>query len=249
MTGVGFAFYYPAYSAWLPALAPNSRLQAVNGFKGMVRPSAQALGPAVAGAVVASFSAGAALVLAAVFALGGRLALMTVPLTPVRRDLDGGAGCGPGRRRAGRPARGLRIHGPDAVAAGDAALRIPDDPRDHGAAQVLVPFLVKDRLGGGPSDHAMVLIAFGVGGAVGSLAMASVGCRGGTDHDDPDAGPRPPALRRDGDGDRGMDDRGVGVRGGREFPAIVIWGTLLQRRVRRTCWAGSPRWTSSCRSA
>jgi predicted MFS family arabinose efflux permease len=37
-----------------------------------------------------------------------------------------------------------------------------------------VPFLVKDRLGGGPGDHALVLAAFGIGGAIGSLAMASV---------------------------------------------------------------------------
>jgi MFS family permease len=43
-----------------------------------------------------------------------------------------------------------------------------------GPFEVLVPFLIKDRLGGGPSDHAMVLIAFGVGGAVGSFAMAAV---------------------------------------------------------------------------
>jgi MFS family permease len=43
-----------------------------------------------------------------------------------------------------------------------------------GPLEVLVPFLVKDRLGGGPADHAWVLAAFGVGGAVGSLAMASL---------------------------------------------------------------------------
>ena len=42
-----------------------------------------------------------------------------------------------------------------------------------GPFEVLIPFLVKDRLGGGPGDHAMVMAAFGIGGAVGSLAMAS----------------------------------------------------------------------------
>ena len=30
---------------------------------------------------------------------------------------------------------------------------------------------------------------------------------------------------------------------------MVIWGTLLQRGSRRTCWVGSPRSTSSSRSA
>ncbi len=42
-----------------------------------------------------------------------------------------------------------------------------------GPLEVLIPFLIKDHLGGGPRDHAWVLAAFGIGGAVGSLAMAS----------------------------------------------------------------------------
>ena len=87
-TGVGMAFYYPAYSAWLPSLVDEADLQAVNGFEGMVRPTlGQALGPGVAGVVVGAFSAGAAVSVAAVLALGGLLALTRVPLTPVRRDL------------------------------------------------------------------------------------------------------------------------------------------------------------------
>jgi len=36
--GMGMAFYYNAYSAWLPAIVPASDLLAVNGFEGMVRP-------------------------------------------------------------------------------------------------------------------------------------------------------------------------------------------------------------------
>jgi MFS family permease len=43
-----------------------------------------------------------------------------------------------------------------------------------GPLEVLIPFVIKDRLGGGPGDHAWVLAAFGIGGAVGSLAMASL---------------------------------------------------------------------------
>ncbi len=43
-----------------------------------------------------------------------------------------------------------------------------------GPLEVLIPFLVKDRLGGGPDDHSYVLAAFGIGGALGSLVMASV---------------------------------------------------------------------------
>ena len=175
MTGVGFAFYYPAYSAWLPALVPDSDLQAVNGFEGMVRPSIQqALGPAVAGAVVATFSAGAALTLAAVFALGGLLALATVPLTPVRRSLDLDAATDPVGAALADIREGFiyMVRTPWLLAtllfASLMILAI------MGPLEVLVPFLIKDRLGGGPRDHALVLAAFGIGGAIGSLVMASV---------------------------------------------------------------------------
>lgn len=58
VAGMGMAFYYPAYSAWLPALVPESDLMAVNGFEGMVRPTiGQAIGAGVAGAAVGLASA------------------------------------------------------------------------------------------------------------------------------------------------------------------------------------------------
>lgn len=102
-----------------------------------------------------------------------------------------------------------------------------------GPMEVLVPFLMKDRLGGGPGSHAMVLAAFGIGGAVGSLAMASVrmprryltvmimawgvGCL-----------PFVAIGRATGIGQVVASAFVLGVL----FSApMVIWGTLLQRRV------------------
>src|SRR6478609_1277295 len=91
LIGTAMAFYYPAYSAWLPALVPEEDLLQVNGFEGMIRPTiGQALGPAVAGVVVGIASPGAALTVAALSSLGGLVALSTVPLTPVRRAADHG---------------------------------------------------------------------------------------------------------------------------------------------------------------
>ena len=177
VTGAGMAFYYPAYSAWLPALVPESDLQAVNGFEGMVRPTVgQALGPAVAGAVVASVSAGAAVLVAAVISACALLALTQVPLTPVRRDPAPPASTAVGPVASAvadlREGFGYMMRTPWLLATlVFASLMILVM---MGPFEVLVPFLIKDRLGGGPSDHAMVLIAFGVGGAVGSFAMAAV---------------------------------------------------------------------------
>ena len=175
-TGMGMAFYYPAYSAWLPALVPEADLMAVNGFEGMVRPTVgQAVGPAVAGAVVGAVSSGAAISVAAAASLLGLLALSSVPLTPVRRDFEA-----EGERRNPvlsalvdvREGFGYMVRTPWLLATLlFASLMILVA---MGPLEVLVPFLVKDRLGGGPDDHAWVLAAFGVGGAVGSLVMASV---------------------------------------------------------------------------
>lgn len=43
-----------------------------------------------------------------------------------------------------------------------------------GPFEVLVPFAIKDHAGGGAEQHALVLAAFGIGGAVGSLVIASL---------------------------------------------------------------------------
>lgn len=96
-----------------------------------------------------------------------------------------------------------------------------------------MPFSIKDQAGGGPREHAYVLAAFGIGGAIGSLVVASfrlprryltvmnllwgVGCI--------------PLVVY------GLSSRvwvmvAAGFVMGALFQgAMVIWGTLLQRRV------------------
>ncbi len=102
-----------------------------------------------------------------------------------------------------------------------------------GPFEVLVPFVVKDQLGGDAGDHAMVLAAFGIGGAIGSMVQASL-----------------PMPRRYltymnltfGAGCVPMVLMGIApsvwVLVGCSFllgvlfcAPMVIWGTLLQRRV------------------
>jgi MFS family permease len=233
-TGMGMAFYYPAYSAWLPALVPESQLQAVNGFEGMVRPTiGQAVGPAVAGAVVAASSPSTAFAVAAGASVVTVLALLKVPQTPIRRTLDDEHGAHPVRTALRDMREGFLylVHTPWLLATLlFASLMVLVM---MGPLEVLIPFLVKDELGGGPSDHALVLAGFGIGGAVGSLAMASV---------------RMPrrylTLMNLGWGAACLPFLLIGVTTqvwvvvacafvmGAVFSApMVIWGTLLQRRV------------------
>ena len=169
LIGAAMAFYYPAYSAWLPALVPEEDLLQVNGFEGMIRPTVgQAVGPAVAGAVVGAASPGAALTVAALSSLAGLMALATVPLTPVRREADGDPSTVLHDLREGFAYMWRTPWLLATLLFASVMVFVMMGP-----LEVLVPFLVKDRLGGGPGDHAKVLAAFGIGGAVGSLIMAS----------------------------------------------------------------------------
>ena len=133
--GMGMAFYYAAYSAWLPAMVPESTLLAVNGFEGMVRPLvAQAIGPGVAGVVVGLYSPGAACLVAAVVA-GDRC--RRAGLHP---EDPGASRPLPGRHPPGpwgdlRHARRRRLPVRHPVAVRDAALRLPDGARDDGAVR------------------------------------------------------------------------------------------------------------------
>ena len=103
-----------------------------------------------------------------------------------------------------------------------------------GPFEVLIPFLIKDRLGGGPGDHAMVMAAFGIGGALGSMVHGlDEDATALPDDDEPDLGRRLPAAG----GDRrrrprsGWSSRAAFVLGVLFSAPMVIWGTLLQRRV------------------
>lgn len=174
ISGMGMAFYYPAYSAWLPAMVAEEDLLAVNGFEGMVRPAVgEAIGPGIAGVIVGAASPGTAFIVAAASSALGVLALTVVPKTPVRRDLDALRDDHPVTSALRDMAEGFRymVRTPWLLATLlFASLMVLSM---MGPLEVLVPFLIKDRLGGGPREHAIVMAAFGIGGAIGSLAMAS----------------------------------------------------------------------------
>ncbi|MGY1710061.1 MFS transporter [Geodermatophilus sp. SYSU D00758] len=165
--------YYPAYSAQLPALLPEEELLAANGLEGTLRPVLfQAAGPAVAGGVLALTSPGWALAVTAVAALGAAWCVAALPATAVRRVPE---------RAPVHPVRGL------AADLGEGVRYVVRTPWLRatllfaslmllvmlGPFEVLAPFAIRDRTGGGPLQHALVLAAFGLGGAAGSLVVAS----------------------------------------------------------------------------
>jgi MFS family permease len=171
--GLGNGFTYPAYSAMLPSILPADDLMAANGVEGMLRPTVmQAAGPALASALIAASSPGAAIVVVAVLEAIGVAFLLLVRPVPLRRD------------RSAEPAHPVRAA---VVDLRDGFVYMARTPwllatllfasalilLIMGPVEVLIPFVIKDRAGGGPGDHAIVMAAFGIGGAIGSLGMAT----------------------------------------------------------------------------
>ncbi|WP_176560889.1 tetracycline efflux MFS transporter Tet(V) [Mycobacterium neglectum] len=171
LLGVAAAFFFPAYSAILPRILPAEQLLAANGVEGVVRPVFQrAVGPAVAGMLVgATFPALGSVVVAALFAIGLVLLIATRGTTtaPVRE---------PGSQQP-HMARDLRdgfvfmLRTPwllwTLLFASMFVLVV------LGPIEVLLPFIANDRFDDGARMYGFILAFFGMGSALGALAVSS----------------------------------------------------------------------------
>ncbi len=168
--GVGAAFFFPAYSAILPRILPPTDLLAANGMEGTMRPVLQqAAGPAVAGLVVAALSPSYAVAGVAACHL---LAFLILNML--------------GRNTLNTPAPAAKttlLH--DLREGVTYTLRTPwllwtllwacvSVLFMIGPIEVLIPFVVRDQLGGDARMFGFLLAIMGVGGAIGSLVTASL---------------------------------------------------------------------------
>ena len=246
--GVGAAFFFPAYSAILPRILPPEDLLAANGLEGTMRPMLQqAAGPAVAGILVAALSPAYAVTGVAACHLMAFSILNLLHRPPAApgwangEGADDGSGDGAGASGQPRAKTSLRHDLREGVSY---TVRTPwllwtllwaciSVLFLIGPIEVLVPFVVRDQLGGDARMFGFLLAIMGVGGAAASLATASF-----------------PLPRRYltvmmvswGAGSLPIAAVGVmdsfwalaaalfvfGATGG---VGMVIWGTLLQRRV------------------
>lgn len=229
--GAGSAFFYPAYSAYLPQVLPSEQLLAANGLEGALRPSmGQGLGPALGGIVVGTFSpAIGAMIVAASYAiafiltlfLSRRDELTTVTSPEQRTSVWGDLRAGVNYVARTRWLLWTLIFG------SSLALII------QGPIEVLLPFITRDRFEDAESTFGFLLAAFGIGGAIGSLVVSSlklprryltfmIACWGG--------GTLPLAVI-------GVADNlilmlsALFIVGAATGAGVVIWGTLLQRLV------------------
>ncbi|MEV5052832.1 MFS transporter [Arthrobacter sp. LAR12-1-1.1] len=245
--GVGAAFFFPAYSAILPRILPPEDLLAANGLEGTMRPILQqAAGPAVAGVLVAAMSPAYAVTGVAVchllaFCILNFLHRQPAAGAPGTVGSEGTAGGGANVSGQTRAKKSLRHDLREGVSY---TVRTPwllwtllwaciSVLFLIGPIEVLIPFVVRDQLGGDARMFGFLLAIMGVGGAAASLATASF-----------------PLPRRYltvmmvswGLGSLPIAAIGIMdsfwavaaalfVFGATGSVGMVIWGTLLQRRV------------------
>lgn len=239
--GVGAAFFFPAYSAILPRILPPEDLLAANGLEGTLRPILQqAAGPAVAGVLVAAMSPSYAVAGVAVCHL---LAFCILNFLH-RQPAAGAPGTASGEGTVSGQTRAKTSLRHDLREGVSYTVRTPwllwtllwaciSVLFLIGPIEVLMPFVVRDQLGGDARMFGFLLAIMGVGGAAASLATASF-----------------PLPRRYltvmmvSWGAGSLPIAAVGfmdsfwavaaalfVFGATGGVGMVIWGTLLQRRV------------------
>ncbi|MFI7068050.1 MFS transporter [Kribbella sp. NPDC050124] len=240
LIGAGEAFLIPAYTALVPRLLPAEELLAANGLEGTLRPLAQqATGPALGGLAIAALSPGIAILVTALtyFFSAGCVLAMRIPSSgfePVEPgDVDETAEKPEARTIFGDLREGWRYVRRTRWLLASLLFGTVFVLLILGPLEVLLPFAVRDQLGGGASDFGLVLAAFGIGGAAGALLISSRSL------------PRRyltvmtllwgvgslPFAALGFARDLWVMMAGAAVVGLTSSAAMVIWGTLLQRRV------------------
>jgi MFS family permease len=169
--GVGQAFFFPAYSAMLPRILPADDLLAANGLEGTVRPVLQqAAGPAIAGILVAVLSPAHAVAGVAVCHL-----LAFGILNLLSRQASGDPGVGDGGAHtdvSGAQATGKSSLFTDLREGFSYTIRTPwllwtliwaclSVLFLIGPIEVLLPFVVRDQLGGDSRTFGFLLAVMG----------------------------------------------------------------------------------------
>lgn len=231
LLGVGAAFFFPAYSAILPRILPADDLLAANGMEGTIRPLLQqAAGPAAAGVVVAAFSPAAAIGWISFCHLAALVILCFLGAEPVP---DGGPAAPAKSSVLSDLKEGVAYTVKTPWLLWTLLWAVVATLIFIGPIEVLLPFAVAAQLDGDASTFGFLLGIFGAGGAVGAMVTASLPL--------PrrylsvmimmwGAGIMPLAIL-------GFTDSfwvmagALFVMGATGSAGMVIWGTLLQRRV------------------
>ena len=168
--GAGSAFFGPAFDAVVPDLVPAAELPQANSLDQFVRPAVfRMFGPAIGGWIIAAFggSAGPAFFFdAATFAISVGC-LLAVGRHPDRLDVDDSGSIGHEIAEGLRYVR-TRVWLWGTFLAATLAYLI-----FWGPAEVLLPYIVKEEMGGSAGELGLVFALGGVGAMLAALYMAN----------------------------------------------------------------------------
>lgn len=171
--GIGTAMMMPAWGAITPELVQRGELPAAIGLNTMGMNVARAIGPAIAGLVVAAAGTGMLFVLNALSFLAVIAALTQWQRKPQASEL-------PVERLAGAMRAGLRYarYAPAlrAVLWRGAAFFV-----FASAPWALLPLIVRQELHGGPGTYGLFMACLGVGAIAGALGLPRLQSRGSCD--------------------------------------------------------------------
>jgi DHA3 family tetracycline resistance protein-like MFS transporter len=172
LVGLGDAFFNPASTAIVPDLVAEDQLPAANALAGMYRPLMfRLLGPAIAGLVVASLGPGPAFVVDALSFVASAAAVAAIRRRPVAHRTDG-IGVRQTFREVGEGLAFVRANPWCWATLVSAMLSLLVF---LGPVEVLVPFLVKNRLGLGADSLGAIFAAGGVGSILMAIVIGQVG--------------------------------------------------------------------------
>jgi DHA3 family tetracycline resistance protein-like MFS transporter len=170
--GAGTAFFGPAFDAIVPELVPKEDLTAANSLDQFVRPAAfRMLGPAVAGALIAAFGepGPAFLADAATFAVSICCLLLMNARTDAAREI------GEHGTILAEIGEGFRYVRTQVWLWGTFLAATLAYLIFLGPAEVLMPFVVKEEMGGSAIDLALVYAMGGIGAMLAAVVMSNRG--------------------------------------------------------------------------
>ncbi|HET7686974.1 MAG TPA: MFS transporter [Candidatus Limnocylindria bacterium] len=176
VAGLGDALFNPASTALLPEVVPAEELPQANALFGLIRPlMVRIVGPALGGITVGALGPGTAFAVDGASFLGS--AALIGAMTPgAPRAVDAGAhGL---RRTLADVGEGLRFVRANpwcwtTLLAAMLSLLV-----FFGPVEVLLPYLVKNRLGLGPDALGLIFAASGVGSIVAAVAVGQLSIPG-----------------------------------------------------------------------
>jgi hypothetical protein len=166
--GVGDALFQPAFSAIVPDVVPRDELLQANALKELMEPvGLRFAGPALGGLLIAVFGVGTAFVVdAATFAVSA-VAVSLMSRQPPPREEHGSM-----RSDLAEAFAYVRAHAWLWATLAGAALFLL---LTYGPMEVLLPFIIKNELGGDAATFGTVLAAGGLGSIAAALIVSRTG--------------------------------------------------------------------------